>query len=88
VHDQNLHRNSPRDLLDLKTAAVRFSLSTRTLRRLLARGMRSYRPSPNSKILLDARDVLAFLAVPQKQEPDLDALVAATLQDLQQGGGQ
>ena len=87
MDDLNRPRQPSSDLLDLKTASTRFSLSSRTLRRLLDRGLRCYRPSPHGKILLDPTDVLDFLLTPQKPQPDMNAMVAETLRDLQQGGG-
>lgn len=73
--------------LDLDKASRWACVSPRTVRRWIDSGLPCLRHSPRSKILIRPADIEAFLTAHQKQQPDLNALVAATLQDLQTGGG-
>lgn len=72
--------------LDLRNACKWASVSPRTLRRWIDRGLRVHRHSPGGKILVRPADIEAFLSAHQKPQLDLNAMVAATLQDLQTGG--
>lgn len=72
--------------LDLHNACKWASVSPRTFRRWIDCGLRVHRHSSHSKILVRPADIEAFLLSQQKPQPDLNAMVAATLQDLQTGG--
>ncbi len=74
-------------LLDLHSACKWASVSPRTLRRWIDRGLRVHRHSPRSKLLIRPADIEAFLTAHQKPQPDLNAMVTATLQELQGGEG-
>ncbi len=71
--------------LDLHSACKWASVSSRTFHRWIDRGLRVHRHSPRGKILVRPADIEAFLVSQQKPQPDLNAMVAATLQDLQGG---
>ncbi len=72
--------------LDLHNACKWASVSPRTLRRWIDRGLRVHRHSSRSKILVRPADIEAFLISQQKPQPDLNAIVSATVQDLRAGG--
>jgi hypothetical protein len=73
-------------LLDLAHAAQWACVSPRTFRRWIERGLRVQRETSRSKILVRPADIESFLTAQQASRPDLDAMVADTLQELQQGG--
>jgi excisionase family DNA binding protein len=54
-------------LLTLRAAASFCSLSERTIKRMIARGLPVYRPSPGGKILIKPEDLDAYMMRQQAQ---------------------
>jgi hypothetical protein len=73
--------------LDLDKASRWACVSPRTIRRWIDSGLPCFRQTLRSKILIRPADIEAFLTAQQKPQPCLDAIVEATLHDLQQAGG-
>ena len=57
-------------------------VSLRTLDRLIARGLPTYRTSPRGKILIRPDDLAAFLVHQPRPDQALDALVNAVLHTM------
>lgn len=55
-------------LLSVSAACKWASISPRTFRRLMDRGLRVYRATEQSKILVRRQDILEFLSTPDAKE--------------------
>ena len=68
------HASSPA-FLDLRAAARWSSLSIRTLRRIIKRGLPTYRTGVGGKILIRPAELAVFLTREVVAQPDLNSLV-------------
>ena len=68
--------------LDLKTAAIRASVSVRTLRRAIKRGLPVYRLNPGGKLLIRPEELEVFFIREVAPRDQLDGLVSEVLEDL------
>ena len=68
--------------LGINDAAEWAGISTRTLKRWIARGLPCYQAIPREKVLLKPVDIEQFLTKHQVPQPNLDALVGEVLEEL------
>jgi hypothetical protein len=73
----------PAAFIDRRTAVKFASISLRTLDRLIARGLPTYRTSSNrGKILIRPDDLVAFLMHQPSRQQNLDVLVEEMVKDF------
>ena len=70
--------------LSLKEAAVWAGVSARTMKRWLVGGLPSYQAGARTKVLIRPTDIEQFLTRRQVLQVDIDALVATTLQEMEE----
>jgi excisionase family DNA binding protein len=80
-----LPSNAPDEFLSLGEAAQRHKISSRTLRRWIARGLPFYQACPRGRVLLRPCDLDRFLTRRQAPKPALDVLVDEVVRDLRGG---
>lgn len=81
----------PNDLVDLPLGAKKNRISTRTIERMIARGLPCYRTSARGKRLIRLDELRTFLIKQQAAPANLDALineVASSLADTQDSSKQ
>lgn len=66
----------------LRVAACLVSVSPRTLRRWIGRGLPVYQSGPRAKLLVRVRDIEAFLTRKQARTADLNTMVNEVLSQL------
>ena len=74
-----------RDRLDVRTIALRNSVSTKTVHRWIGRGLPFTQGFPRAKILIKPEDVEAFLQRRCKIQVDLDEMVKEVAGQLEAG---
>jgi len=68
--------------IPVHVAACLVSVSARTLRRWIARGLPVYQSGPRAKLLVRVRDIEAFLTRKQARTPDLNKMVNEVMAQL------
>jgi phage terminase Nu1 subunit (DNA packaging protein) len=80
--DQGKPEHALPEWVTLRVAARLASVSPRTVRRWMGRGLPVYQSGPRAKLLVRVRDIEAFLTRKQARIPDLNTMVDEVLSQL------
>lgn len=73
----------PAEWIPLRVAASIVSVSPRTLRRWIVRGLPVYQSGPRTKLLVRVRDIETFLTKKQAPSVDIGKMVEKIVSELQ-----